>query len=135
MISCMIGSSLYGKYLSLSTIILYSCISFFFIAMLLTFYNHNFNYIIGVIIFIGLCIFEVSVGYYFPAISQLRSIIIPNHIKSIIINILRIPLNIIVILVFINLKRLGHLGSLVCCSMFLFISITQQNHYKRLEIS
>lgn len=57
-------------------------------------------------------IFETCVGMYFPSISTLRSKYVPDSYRSVIMNLFGIPLNALVIGVFLNTKRLGVQGAL-----------------------
>uniref|UniRef100_A0A7S4DF87 Molybdate-anion transporter n=1 Tax=Lotharella globosa TaxID=91324 RepID=A0A7S4DF87_9EUKA len=112
MVSCMIGSCLF-KYLSSS----------FDPKMLLT----------GVIIvaalglapaavggmgfvplFAGFCLFEGSVGFYWPLIGEIRSAVIPEETRSTVMNFFRVPLNLIVVVV------LYHIGDLSQVFVFRF---------------
>lgn len=57
-------------------------------------------------------VFEACVGMYFPSIGMLRSKYIPDSHKSVIVNIFGIPLNLIVVSVFLSIKNLGVSGAL-----------------------
>ena len=57
-------------------------------------------------------VFEACVGMYFPSIGTLRSKYIPDGQRSVIMNIFGLPLNLIVVSVFLSLKRLGMKGAL-----------------------
>lgn len=59
-------------------------------------------------------LFEGCVGMYFPSIGTLRSKYIPDSHRSVIMNLFGIPLNALVVSVFlsISLKRLGLTGAL-----------------------
>jgi hypothetical protein len=56
--------------------------------------------------------FELCVGVYFPTIGTLRSKYIPDSHRSIIMNLFGIPLNLIVVSVFLSISRLGIKGAL-----------------------
>ncbi len=56
--------------------------------------------------------FEMCVGSYFPSMGTLRSKYIPDAQRSVIMNIFGLPLNAIVVSVFLLLKRLGIEGAL-----------------------
>jgi len=56
--------------------------------------------------------FEACVGMYFPSIGTLRSKYIPDSHRSVIMNLFGIPLNILVVSVFLFVKYLGVNGAL-----------------------
>ena len=64
-------------------------------------------------------VFEVCVGMYFPSIGTLRSRYIPESHRSVIVNIFGIPLNLIVVAVFLSIKQLGVSGALACSTLAL----------------
>ena len=51
---------------------------------------------------------------YFPLIGTLRSKYIPDSHRSVIMNLFGIPLNLIVVSVFLSIKKLGVKGALAC---------------------
>jgi MFS family permease len=59
----------------------------------------------------ALFVFEACVGMYFPSIGILRSKIIPDTQRSVIMNLFGLPLNLIVVGVFLSLKHLGIKGA------------------------
>lgn len=61
-------------------------------------------------------LFEACVGMYFPSIGTLRSKYIPNEQRSIIMNLFGIPLNLIVVSVFLSIRKLGVAGALTCAT-------------------
>jgi len=56
--------------------------------------------------------FEACVGMYFPSIGTLRSKYVPDSHRSVIMNLFGIPLNVLVVSVFLSIKRLGVGGAL-----------------------
>ena len=56
--------------------------------------------------------FEACVGMYFPSIGTLRSRYVPDSHRSVIMNLFGIPLNLLVISVFLSIRRLGVSGAL-----------------------
>lgn len=56
--------------------------------------------------------FEGCVGMYFPSIGTLRSKYVPDSHRSVIMNLFGIPLNALVVSVFLSIKRLGVSGAL-----------------------
>lgn len=57
-------------------------------------------------------LFEACVGMYFPSIGTLRSKYLPDRHRSVLMNLFGIPLNLIVVSVFLSLKSLGSQGAL-----------------------
>ena len=55
-------------------------------------------------VYLGMNLFEASCGLYFPAISTLRSQVIPESSRSMIMNLFRIPLNLMVVGILVYLK-------------------------------
>jgi hypothetical protein len=66
--------------------------------------------------------FEACVGFYFPSIGTLRSRYLPDAHRSIIMNLFGIPLNLIVVAVYLQVKRLGTNGALWCSAASLTLS-------------
>ena len=64
-------------------------------------------------------LFEACVGMYFPSIGTLRSKYIPDSHRSVIMNLFGIPLNLIVVSVFLSSRYLGIQGALTCASVAL----------------
>ena len=60
--------------------------------------------------------FEACVGMYFPSIGTLRSKYVPDSHRSVIMNLFGIPLNLLVVSVFLSAKRLGVNGALTVSS-------------------
>jgi MFS family permease len=60
--------------------------------------------------------FEACVGMYFPLIGTLRARYLPDSHRSVLMNLFGIPLNLIVVGVFMNMHRLGTRGALGCAS-------------------
>lgn len=67
--------------------------------------------------------FEACVGMYFPSIGTLRSKYIPSEQRSIIMNLFGIPLNLIVVSVFLSIKSLGVSGALSIASGALTLAL------------
>merc|ERR1712157_487727 len=57
-------------------------------------------------------VFEACVGMYFPSIGTLRSRYIPDSHRSVIMNLFGIPLNVLVVAVYLFMKYLGVNGAL-----------------------
>ena len=58
--------------------------------------------------------FEACVGMYFPLIGTLRSKYLPDAYRGVIMNLFGIPLNLIVVGVFLSISKLGLAGALTC---------------------
>ena len=56
----------------------------------------------------GFCLFEWCCGVYFPTWSQLRSEVVPEQSRSAVMNIFRVPLNLIVVAMMGNIDKLDH---------------------------
>jgi MFS family permease len=56
--------------------------------------------------------FEACVGMYFPSIGTLRSKYVPDSHRSVIMNLFGIPLNVLVVSVFLSISRIGLKGAL-----------------------
>jgi len=56
--------------------------------------------------------FEACVGMYFPSIGTLRSKYVPDSHRSVIMNLFGIPLNVLVVSVFLSIEKLGVSGAL-----------------------
>mmetsp|Transcript_5365 Transcript_5365/g.11070 ORF Transcript_5365/g.11070 Transcript_5365/m.11070 type:complete len:560 (-) Transcript_5365:219-1898(-) len=66
--------------------------------------------------------FEACVGMYFPSIGTLRSKYIPDSHRSVIMNLFGIPLNVLVVSVFMFVKYLGVNGALTVSSSALALA-------------
>jgi len=66
--------------------------------------------------------FEACVGMYFPSIGTLRSKYVPDSHRSVIMNIFGIPLNALVVGVFLSIKKLGVQGALLCSTAALTLA-------------
>ena len=60
--------------------------------------------------------FEACVGMYFPLIGTLRSKYLPDAYRGVIMNLFGIPLNLIVVGVFLSISKLGLAGAFTCSS-------------------
>jgi MFS transporter, MFS domain-containing protein family, molybdate-anion transporter len=125
MACCMLGSTLFGKLaqdgianesstagmLSVATIAMTS-------ATLLS--NRSPSNLFGIAA--SFFVFEACVGMYFPSIGSLRSKYIPNSHRSVIMNLFGIPLNVLVVSVFLSIQKLGVYGALSISSGALAIA-------------
>jgi len=67
--------------------------------------------LIGILI-LSLFVFESCVGMYFPTIGTLRSKYFPDSHRSVVMNLFGIPLNAMVVTVFLSIEKLGVQGAL-----------------------
>ena len=70
--------------------------------------------------------FEACVGMYFPLIGTLRSKYLPDAYRGVIMNLFGIPLNLIVVAVFLSIAKLGLFGALVCSTIALTVASVAQ---------
>lgn len=79
-------------------------------------------------------LFEMCVGMYFPTIGFLRSKYIPDRNRSVMMNLFGLPLNLIVVSVFLSIKTLGVQGALGAATLslglatILMIALTKTKH-------
>ena len=66
--------------------------------------------------------FEACVGMYFPSIGTLRSRYVPDSHRSVIMNLFGIPLNVLVVAVFLSINKLGVSGALTVSSVVLGVA-------------
>eukprot|EP00164_Ancoracysta_twista_P007361 GFYU01010431.1.p1 GENE.GFYU01010431.1~~GFYU01010431.1.p1 ORF type:complete len:452 (-),score=126.51 GFYU01010431.1:397-1752(-) len=71
---------------------------------------------------IGCLIFEVCVGLYWPAVGVLRSEYVPEETRATMYNIFRIPLNIIVVGVLIDVQHLEFYHVFLMCGSFMALA-------------
>jgi len=67
-------------------------------------------------------VFEACVGMYFPSIGTIRSKHLPDSHRSVIVNLFGVPLNLIVVSVFLSIKKLGVSGALACSTVALSLA-------------
>jgi hypothetical protein len=60
----------------------------------------------GMITFAGFCVFEVAVGIFWPSMGRLKSVYIPERVRSTVMNYFRIPTNVFVVLILVKVKTL-----------------------------
>eukprot|EP01083_Nonionella_stella_P025063 69048_1 len=76
----------------------------FIAAIALVYVPFTTNYEVRLLLFI---VFECCVGMYFPTIGGLRGKYVPDNVRATIMNIFRIPLNVIVVVVLWYIDQLG----------------------------
>jgi len=118
MISCLIGtlitSVMYKKHhwKSENICLLLIIISCFMMFLLITTQYYEIQ-------LLSFLMFEVAVGMYFPVIGNLRSFYIPDEYRATIMNIFRIPLNLIVVAVLWYIDYLSSYIFHLCLSLLL----------------
>lgn len=81
--------------------------------------------------------FETCVGMYFPSIGTLRATILPDSHRSAIMTLFAVPLNVMVVTVFLLLDKLGHRGGVAVAAVILaaatlaMISLDRQSQSDR----
>ena len=73
-------------------------------------------------VMVGFLTYEACVGMYFPAIGTLRSKYVPNENKSVILSLFGIPLNLLVVAIYLSIKQLGTTGALAVSAGALVIA-------------
>ena len=123
MACCLLGSTAYNTLQSKSLVSVETSATFMLIlasiamGIATTFGNTSLLALI-----ISFFLFEACVGFYFPSIGLLRSKYIPDSHRSVIMNIFGIPLNLIVVSVFLSIKTLGVSGALGCSTIALTLA-------------
>ena len=64
------------------------------------------------VLMLSLFLFESCVGMYFPTIGTLRSKYFPDSHRTVVMNLFGIPLNVMVVTVFLSIEKLGVRGAL-----------------------
>lgn len=123
MASCLLGSSIFSKIQSnmSSQIELPTSLMLTTAAAAMataTFFGLNNLAVLAAAFFV----FEACVGMYFPSIGTLRSKYIPDSHRSVIMNLFGVPLNLIVVSVFLSIKSLGVSGALTVASSALAVA-------------
>jgi hypothetical protein len=79
--------------------------------------------------------FEGCVGMYFPSIGTLRSKYVPDSHRSVIMNLFGIPLNALVVGVFLSIKKLGVTGALSVSTGALAVATFAMLKLKSLKVN
>ena len=113
MISVLIGSSLFQYLLSQSMRVERVALYMFVVAaasLLLPAFTDSHS-----LRFLSFCVFEVCVGMFWPSLGFMRSRYVPEEVRATVMNIFRIPLNMIVVLVLVNIERLEQFQVFLLC--------------------
>uniref|UniRef100_A0A1I8H276 Molybdate transporter 2 homolog n=1 Tax=Macrostomum lignano TaxID=282301 RepID=A0A1I8H276_9PLAT len=82
------------------------------------------------ITFVGFLVFECCVGLFWPAIGTMRSKYVPDSIRATIMNLFRIPLNLVVVIILTQNFPIVFIFK--CCVFFLIICCGIQFYLERL---
>lgn len=78
-------------------------------------------------VLLSFCVFEVCCGIYFPSIGTMRGKFVPEEVRSTVMNIFRIGLNIIVVLVLANIGDMAHDTVFMLCALLLTLACLCQH--------
>ncbi len=124
MASCMVGSTLFTKVYSAGTFLEKHMTKMLIVSALSiagTLYAVMTPDSLYVLM-LGMFSFEACVGMYFPMIGTMRSKYLPNSHRSVIASIYTMPLNLLVVTVFLFIERLGTTGAFVVATSSLATS-------------
>jgi len=82
-------------------------------------------------IFVGFLVFECCVGLFWPAMGVLRSKYVPESTRATVMNIFRVPLNLIVIILLV--QDLALPSVFCCCVVFLILCCAVQHRFSQLS--
>ena len=86
-------------------------VAFFSMAMTTLFIHKKF------VVYVMFLLFETTVGVFYPSYGMIKSEIIPEEIRSWVMNIFRIPLNLFVVVLLLKLKHLSPQIVFVVCTI------------------
>jgi MFS transporter, MFS domain-containing protein family, molybdate-anion transporter len=115
MACCLLGSTTFGQLAKMAIPTEYftvAMLSVATIAMSLATWTINQSITSLPILMGSFFLFEACVGMYFPSIGTLRSRYVPDSHRSVIMNLFGIPLNVLVVSVFLSIHKLGKVGAL-----------------------
>jgi MFS transporter, MFS domain-containing protein family, molybdate-anion transporter len=133
MVSCMIGSSLFGEFMKYNPVERFMPKVLFVASASLALSSILQSSFFAVVL--GFLLFEGTVGLYFPSINTLRSSYIPNTIRSTAMNIFRVPLNMIVVTLNLSVKAIGTSGALIASSGLLLMAAFAQMRLEKLYVA
>jgi len=79
--------------------------------------------------FLGFCVFEMCIGIFWPCLASLRSRHVPEEVRSTLMSIFRIPLNLIVILLLIPEMELATIF-IICSSLMVVCLFVETKLYR-----
>lgn len=86
----------------------------------------------GVAQMLAFCVFELSVGVFWPSIMAMRANYVPEELRATIINVFRVPLNVFVCLVLGNVDALPLAALFGLCVLLLVATLACQLQFERL---
>jgi MFS family permease len=84
----------------------------------------------GIVQLLAFCLFEVCVGVFWPSMMSMRAQYVPEEMRSTIINLFRVPLNLFVCVVLYNVSKFPLSYMFGMCALFLVVCAACQ---RRLE--
>jgi len=132
MVMIMLGSSLFSfleKKIPIEQIYFYtlfvSAVTFFLIALFSS----------GPIYYGGFMIFEICCGLHFTCTGTLRSKYIKEEVRSTVMNLFRVPLNVLVCLVLLTIKSLSNKTVFLVCGIWLSVATLGEYFlYRRVRV-
>jgi len=120
MVMIMVGSAVYSLLRDkFTTETLYTYMLCVAAATFFIIYNSSNGYLV----FFGFMIFEVCCGVHFTLIGMLRGKYIPEENRSSVMNLFRVPLNLMVVLILIFVERFENHTVFLICSFWLAIGV------------
>jgi len=139
MVGCILGSTLYGIAIARDSIpeVLALCN---FLAALVTLGASTFpNFYTR---FLSFVTFEICIGWFWANAMSIRGKYISEELRTTIMNLFRVPLNIMVVTVLLNLKHVGvdkiliscvgFIASAACCQLLVLVR-RRNNMYEKLS--
>ena len=120
MVSCMIGSMLVKEFDNrkiTSSVYMPYTLAVASISILPAMFNQGFWPQL-----VGFSAFELCVGIYFPTWGNLRGSIVPENLRATVMNLYRVPLNLIVVLVLLNIGAMSTGAVFALCFVFLMLA-------------
>lgn len=87
----------------------------------------------GMLQCIAFCAFEACIGAFWPSMMRVRATVLPDELRSTLINIFRIPLNLFVCLVLANVARFPLAVMFTLCALFMFVAAACCTRFARLQ--
>ena len=75
----------------------------------------------GQLMFLSFLVYEMCIGVFWPGMMSMRSRYVPEELRSTIINLFRIPLNLFVCIVLYNVDKVPQFAMFALCSCFMLI--------------
>lgn len=132
MACCLLGSTLFGQLAKNNVATEHSTTAMLSVATLaMVSATYSLSHVSLAAIVVAFFAFEVCVGMYFPSIGTLRSKYVPDSHRSVIMNLFGIPLNVLVVSVFLSIDKLGVGGALTVSSAALGLATLCMLQLKR----